>query len=437
MSQFSTKLQHSDFSPRHRRHVPLRKPRWPKAITVTLFSLALVIGFRLFASAPSPTQVVTIVKPELKPRFVLPKVPLEHFSSFKNYPLQDSVEIDGHSVVLHYSQDSTIQDRIELYLARYRPEHASIMICDLATGQMIGLGERRDSLVSNKPKLSFGDAYPAASLIKILTATAAIAQKGLSPDDSIAQVGAYHTLYWRQLHLENKGNTPKVSLKQAFAHSSNPAFAQLGISVGPKLLKEYGTLFGFNRVNQPPIIQTSRYVVPDSGFPLAEVSCGFTQSTTISPMHALTIARAIGDNGELQNLHYVDSAYENNNALPLVKETGTQIMGPSKIRKLQALMQETIHSGTGRRGFYSNLSRAQLDKLEIGGKTGSLDGPEPKGRYDWFIGYARLKDKPHQGIAITVMLVHTNYQSLRAAHFAALLVREWLREEEKKQRSDA
>jgi hypothetical protein len=65
----------------------------------------------------------------------------------------------------------------------------------------------------------------------------------------------------------------------------------------------------------------------------------------------------------------------------------------------------TITKGTARSSFRRSLYL--LNKLEIGGKTGSITGGEPYGKRDWFVSYAKsLEDKTDKGISICVMIVN-------------------------------
>jgi hypothetical protein len=64
-----------------------------------------------------------------------------------------------------------------------------------------------------------------------------------------------------------------------------------------------------------------------------------------------------------------------------------------------------------------------------------LDGEETPGRFDWFIGYVKLKDEPEQGLAFSIMLVHVDYASIHASAMAALLIRDWLAAHEKAMRA--
>ena len=56
---------------------------------------------------------------------------------------------------------------------------------------------------------------------------------------------------------------------------------------------------------------------------------------------------------------------------------------------------------------------------------GRDDGTEPAGRYEWYIGYVRSKDKPDQGIAVAAMIINQQHQSLHASEMAALMIRDW------------
>jgi penicillin-binding protein A len=113
---------------------------------------------------------------------------------------------------------------------------------------------------------------------------------------------------------------------------------------------------------------------------------------------------------------------------------GEAFLSSSNLPKLQGLMQATVRMGTARKGFHSILKASHLDKIEAGGKTGSLDGEEVPGRFDWFIGYVRLKDDPAKGLAFSIMLVHREYASIHASQLAALLIRDWLASMEKKRK---
>jgi cell division protein FtsI/penicillin-binding protein 2 len=363
--------------------------------------------------------------------------PVEWLAPMRNYPRPDTFSFKGDAIVAEYDADSLLNARVNLYLQRYRPETGVILVSDLKTGHVLAMGERDDSVVSAAPRLAFGGGYPAASLIKILTATTALECKARELTDSIPQLGGFHTLYKRQLKLEGQRHVPRITLEEAFSRSVNPAFGILGLSLGPTALRATAARMGFNQPMLPKSAALSRIEFPDTGFSLAETACGFTAKTTISPWHALRIARGAGDDGRLRPCAFVHRVRNLATGAEITPDLGRgePFVSAANLPRLQALMQATVRVGTARKGFHQNLKASHLEKIEAGGKTGSLDGEETPGRFDWFIGYAKLKDDPDQGLAFAIMLVHREYASIHASAFAALLIRDWLSAHEKAMRA--
>jgi cell division protein FtsI/penicillin-binding protein 2 len=423
------KYQNQDFSSGPFR--TLGSSNWKPAgliIALVLFSLFLLFGYGFISRSLPKFSKNNERKILSSIQAVLPEQ-LDYYSSFENYPEPDTFSYHEHQLAIFYQSDSLLNARMRIYLDRYRPEIAVYLACDLQTGQILALAERKDSVNSSRPDMAFGGTYPAASLIKLVPVLAAL-EAGKTPYDSLVQIGSYHTLYKYQLRPHLYPDAPKVTLKKAFARSVNPAFGLLGRELGGSALRKYGKVLGFNNHERPDRLEISRLTVPDSGYNLAEVSCGFIQSTTISPIHALEMARMIGWQGRRLPCVFSDSLQIllPGGSYPVrYKQKAASELSPHIMSSLQELMQATIYRGTGRRQFHRIMRRHHLEKLVLGGKSGSLDGPEPNGRYDWFIGYARLKDDPQNGIAIAVMHVYQTYQSMRAGSVAALLIRDWLR----------
>lgn len=377
--------------------------------------------------------------PALVPLAASPDAPPEWVAPMRNYPRPDTFSYKGDAMVAEYDADSLLNARVSLYLERYKPETGVILISDLHSGHVLALGERDDSLLSGGPRLAFGGGFPAASLIKILTATAALECKAKEVTDSIPLIGRAHTLYKRQLKIEGYKHVPRISLEEAFSRSVNPAFGVLGMSVGSTLLRATAARMGFNQPMQPAAVATSHIEIPDTGFSLAEAACGFTPKTTISPWHALQIARGAGDDGRLRPCLFVHRLRDLTKGTEIALGTGRgeSFISPANLPQLQELMRATVRVGTARKGFRQNLRAGLMDKIEAGGKTGSLDGEETPGRFDWFIGYAKLKDQPDQGLAFSIMLIHLDNAPIHASALAALLIRDWVTAHEKAMRAAA
>jgi penicillin-binding protein A len=260
--------------------------------------------------------------------------------------------------------------------------------------------------------------YPMASLAKIMTSAAALAS-GMDPFASVAFRGNAHTLYKSQ--IKNSGGT-EVSLAKAFALSINPVFGNLGAkTLGRETILRWADSMGFNRTTGLGNgIPAGRMIAPADTFNLAEVSSGFVRTTFLSPIHAAMIVRKFAHDGVLRPPAWIppviDSSCEESDIPEKPPYTG-----------LSELFRLTVDSGTARGGFRTAWPVDRRDGFEIGGKTGSLDGTDPVGHYEWFAGYARIEGEPDSGIAIAVMTVNAGRQVLNASWTAASLLHWWAR----------
>lgn len=340
------------------------------------------------------------------------------------FPDQDTLNTPDGRFVTRYTADAALQARTQIYLDRYRPEGAVVAVADLRTGQIRALAERDSGMTGSRPRLALGNSFPAASIAKIITAAAALEGGVCLPGDALPLLGGAHTLYRSQLKTPAHGRYNTVSLREAFARSINPTFGILGMQVGPESLRKMGERLGFNRV-----AAGSAFNVPDSGFGLAEVACGYTTTTTLTPLHALQIARAIGTDGRVLPTRFTRElqALDGGEVVKLDEPEAAPFTSPATLAGLRQLMEATVTSGTARRGFRRNLLESDFTQLEMGGKTGSLNGFNPPGRYEWFVGYARRKDQPDQGIAVAVMLINRTYLAVHATELAGLVIRDWSR----------
>jgi len=367
----------------------------------------------------------------------------------QRFPDQDTVRTREGRWVTRYAADEILQARAERYMNQYRPEGAVIVVCDLRTGQIRALVERDSNQTSSQPRLALGTTFPAASLAKIVTAAAVLERGMYRPHDDLPLVGGAHTLYRAQLNVPAHGRYNTVTLREAFARSINPTFGLLGLRAGAQSLRDMAERLGFKSSPRPATIQAAsaslpgggaaadtadevqaRLTPPDTGdFALAEVASGFTTATTISPLHALRIARAIGQDGRLLPVRFTRElqSLDNGRTVTLPREDIQPFASPSTLQSLRTLMEATVTAGTARRGFRRNMTEADFQRLEMGGKTGSLTGHNPPGRYEWFIGYARHKEHPDQGIAVAVMMINRTYLAVHAAEMAGLVIRDWSR----------
>jgi len=262
--------------------------------------------------------------------------------------------------------------------------------------------------------------FPAASIIKIVTAAAAIDGHGLSAASPVNFTGRKHTLYRGQLKETIPRYTNTLSLEESFAQSVNPAFGKIGAGLlGKQELETYAGRFGFNQDIKFDIpVEPSRLVAVDEPYQLAEVASGFNTQTTISPLHGAMIGAAVFNGGQMKAPTIVDRITgPSGRAVYERKDTpATRVISEKTSRELYQMMMATISSGTARRMFKNANRNAVLKELNIGGKTGSINN-NPK--FDWFVGFAE-NPRTRDAIVVSAVVAHEDYIGEKAGQYARI-----------------
>ncbi len=316
-----------------------------------------------------------------------------------------------------------LAEKIDILLRRYHPDLGIILVVDTKTNEIIAWGERRDGKIQNRPDWIGRPTFPAASLAKLVTIAAAMESNRYSLNTPIPMIGRHHTLYLNQLRVPEKYNGPTMELSEAFARSANPPMAIVGKNVGARRLNAAAAKLGYNKRFPGNAPNASSYTAPDTGYGLAEVACGFTTSTTLTPLLAAAQVRAILTKKPLE-IPWARDMAPFAPQKPLALDIGK--FSENTYYGLRESMLRSVTQGTAHKHMSTkNMARKNFEALRLGGKTGSLDGTDPAGRYDWFMGFAESKADPSKSIVVIVMQMHKEIRSQPATQVAATVINYW------------
>jgi cell division protein FtsI/penicillin-binding protein 2 len=335
-----------------------------------------------------------------------------------------SAQLDGRQFQVETSIDQRLQgallSEVETTTARehYRSRYIGIVVMKPETGRVLAMVSFDSRDPSHNACVS--GQFPAASIFKIVTASAAIDRHGLTAASPIDYTGRKHTLYKGQLKETAKRYTNTMTLEESFAQSINPVFGKIGAGMlGRQEMEDFGRRFGFNQPIRFDIpVEPSRLVVADDPYELAEVASGFNKQTTLTPLHGAMIGSAVLNGGRMKPPTIVEritgpsgrTVYERKD-LP-----AESVISEKASRELYKMMLATVSSGTARRIFRSAHRDAVLKELNIGGKTGSMNN-NPK--YDWFVGFAE-NPRTRDAVVVAAVVAHEDYIGERAGQYARM-----------------
>jgi cell division protein FtsI/penicillin-binding protein 2 len=242
--------------------------------------------------------------------------------------------------------------------------------------------------------------YPAASLVKVITAAAALDRAPAAARLPCRFNGSPYRLTESRLDPPARGR--EVTLGKALATSNNQCFAQLAVhAVGVTPLIEAIGRFGWLSVPAPA--HASGEADPgEDRFDVGRLGCGLA-GCRITPLHAVQLAASL-THGELVAPRWIERAWDpSGNELALPEPAAPrEVLSPALTSELREMLVETTRAGTARRAFRKRNGQPLLGSVSVAGKTGSLSGKNPDGRYEWFIGVAPA-DSPRVAIATVVV----------------------------------
>ncbi len=242
--------------------------------------------------------------------------------------------------------------------------------------------------------------YAPGSTFKTVTAAAALESGKYTPTSSFYDPG-YCTEYGVQVHNALDQNGPEqfgnVDLMQAFIHSINAVFCDLGIKLGAKVILDKAKDFGF--YSSPPIELPPSEVAPSGPYNFAQHRLidspgvldpgrmAFGQDKLlVTPLQMALVAAAVANNGTIMKPHLVNRV-TNSSGHTIVKvhpEVWKHAMKPATAAAINEMMQGVVQSGTG--------TAAQISGVKVAGKTGTAETSEQNVYTAWFIFFAPADD---------------------------------------------
>jgi len=345
----------------------------------------------------------------------------------------DTVTYQDRKIIRYLSLDTVLQNMGNRYMRRYHPKYGAVVILQPRTGRVLSLisyNNPEDTHVADD--LYANAEFPSASIFKTVAAAAAIEHSGFVTGTMLEYNGRNHTLYKAQLQKELNPSR-KITLGEAYSRSINPVFGRLGMyNIGFNTMNSYAQKFGFNSpVPFELPVQISQYVEPDptDSFALAEISSGFNQETTLSPILGALIAGAVSNDGKMIRPTLVDSVVDLRSGVKVYARSPQAwriVMGKSGANELRSIMQGVTQYGTARNSFKTVRDTRVVNGFIHGGKTGNVTRDD-YGRTEWFVGFLKDTTSIDEDLACGVFTVHGAYWTVHSSFIGAEMLLKGIR----------
>ncbi|MGI6038049.1 MAG: penicillin-binding transpeptidase domain-containing protein [Limnochordia bacterium] len=319
--------------------------------------------------------------------------------------------VDGYDLVLTIDQhiQRIAQREVERAVAQTGSVKGLILIADPKTGAILAsaqvpnydLTDYQAYPAANRRLMAITDPYEPGSSFKAVTAAIALETGVASLNRGFFDPGYVMISGWRVRCWFRGGHGPQTFV-QTLENSCNPAFATMGVEIGPERFYDYLHRFGFGKPLglDLPGESGGKIRKPGPNIPLVTWgNIGFGQGLMITPLQLVAAYSAIANGGTLLRPYLVQEIRdrEGNVIYKNEPEMIGQPVSKEVADKVRMALRSVIVNGSGK--------RAEAPGYRVAGKTGTAQLVEG-GRYSHtkmassFAGFAPADDPVMTGLLV-------------------------------------
>jgi cell division protein FtsI (penicillin-binding protein 3) len=254
-----------------------------------------------------------------------------------------------------------------------RADGGTAVIMDPHTGEILAMAswptfnpnDYGDAPEAARRNRAVQDLYEPGSTFKLVTASAAIEEKVVTPDDMI-DVSAGMIRFGSRV-IDDMHRYAPLTFTDVIVKSSNVGAIKVGLRLGAERMGLYIRRFGFGRPTSPdfpgesPGIVWSPSKLNDSA--LASVSMGYQVGVT--PLQMAAAASVIANGGTLYEPHVVRAIVKGGVRTIVTPKAVRRAILPETAATLTTIMEKVVTAGTAK--------AANLVSYSVAGKTGTAD----------------------------------------------------------------
>lgn len=297
---------------------------------------------------------------------------------------------------------------LEKGLVDYKAKRISAIVMDPKTGEILAMANKPDydpnvpikgdtkssqALWNNR---MVNENFEPGSILKVITAAAAIEENVISSSDRFVCRGSYRVKD-RIIHCANRTGHGIQTFEQILQNSCNVGFMMVGEKLNKVRLYKYYNAFGLGKKTNIDLPGEEKGIIKpiDKVGPVELATEAFGQGISVTGIQYITALGAVANNGNMVQPHLVKKilSTDDNGNVSVVKEfypkVVKKVMSAESSLRLRQMMESVVTKGAAKAAY--------MPGYHLGGKTGTaqkaVNGKYPKGVYiSSFAGMAPVND---------------------------------------------
>lgn len=214
---------------------------------------------------------------------------------------------------------------------------------------------------------AISDTYYPGSVFKICTASMAL-NEGLVNDNTSYYCSGSYKLYNNDIGCHHRAGHGTQNFFQSICNSCNPAFIQIGMSVGAAKFRNYYKGFGFSEVTGIDLPGESEDIFfPGSMSETDLAVASFGQGFSITPIQMITACAAVCNGGYVLQPYVVQSISDAEGNV--IQKTETTVKRQVISEETSAIMCDYLERNSTNGGTHNGY----IPGYRVGGKTGTSE----------------------------------------------------------------
>lgn len=270
------------------------------------------------------------------------------------------------------------------------------------------------------------DPYEPGSVFKVITASAALDSGAVTTENYYDCYGSI-TVADTRIGCWKEAGHGNQSFGEALKHSCNPAFVQIGLSLGGEQFYDYFDAFGMTRGTGIDLPGEAGSIYHEKDTLMSNVvsvaSSSFGQSFKVTPIQMITAISTAVNGGNLVTPYVVRQIVDDEGKVleTIEPQIRRQVISEEASKTIASLMEKVVSDpdGSGRSAYIAGY--------RIGGKTGTsqkLDQVAEEGEEEHWLSFVGIAPADDPQIAVLVVLDSPKVSDIMGSTAAAPVVKD-------------